>query len=1790
MNKLLKTSILSMMIMPFSVFATLPSELANSSTYCPSGTYLYGWRTYSLSSALPDKTQWNQYTGTDPLIVNTPNDIKPMIDSAYPNNYSLGGSLSCGNVEIDTSTSSPSHYIATARLRTKSSAPGATCTVNSSYSLSFDSMCADVVDTDANDNRTNFCPTNQHIVGWQYEGNSGLSGFVSGWSSYTALSPSSAFTPKQIKDALLAYYPYDTAINTSSSPDLSCETALSSQSGNNYSQVTYGISKRGTNGSICSNPSTNTSLNSLTLKPTCLYDKQPQTLGSDLPTCSGGNVAAGWKYSSASSLGTSENTFWQQYTTSNPLTFEGGTPISKVLEQLESRFPDKSAFNNTSTTSCGAGNITKSATLYKNSLAYRPNNQNYCTAPSTSSYYLQVEPACVVEQFFIEMIDPENPTSCSTDSTKTPQKLFCEGNPTGDGKTAGNPIVVGTGEKKEEVVDYSGKNLSFVRSYSSNRVNSEGFSPGWHHNYEMSLKPIYSNPRYLYNMNKGTQSSLYSSKQNACLNGWAQLKTKSPGYMQASAAYQSTTNTCEISIGGNVVKTLNVFSNNINLTSSLIGLKAIREDGGAIILNGTTNTFVGNADEKIKVTKINDTYELKNRNTIETYDLAGKLLSIKGLGDFNLSLQYNGSKLSSIVDQNGKTLTFTYNSDNNISVMTDPNNKSFTYGYDSLKRLETVTNPLSQTTQYQYQKSGQDYALTGILDANNNQFAHFDYDSSGRAILTEHAGGVEKVELTFNTNSVSSSDALLKNKTYTFNSSLNRKKIVSETESCTGCTSRTSYFTYDTNGYINQLTDFNGNITAYSFDASGLLLSKTEGYGTALARTTTKTWDSTFDLPLTISEPGRTTSFTYNTYGSLLSQTVADTNLSISRTLTFAYDTNQRLTSIDGARTDINDVTSFIYNSNGDLTSVTNPLNQVTSFSNFNAHGKPQTITLPNGLVITLVYDDLQRVTSKSMSGLTTTYAYNNIGLVSQVTFSDGSYLSYTYDNAHRQILITDNEGNKIETVYDVMSNVLEKKIKDSSNTLKQKMEYEFNAYGELIEVLGGNGQSTSIEYDGNGNPVEFIANTNRTTTLIYDALDRMKKVTNPESAESNIIFNALDQSTSVGDLNGNNTTYTYNAFGDILSMTSPDTGTSSFVYDNAGNLIQKTDSKSQVTDYVYDALNRLTSKTNDDNITTTYGYDAGTYGTGYLTSISKTGSSMSYVYDVLGRIISQTDVIGSISKTTSYAYNSSGQLSSQTLPSGNVVGFTYSNNDLTDIEYNSSPVLSNITYQAFWGVLNGDFFNSQSLTKTYDLSGREVSNQIGSIDYDVNNNIVEISQSGLNILSSTKNYGYSLSDRLVNFSDSTSSIDYGYDLNGNRTNQITTIGSTVNTTNYGYSNTSNRILGTTFNSTPTLTFTTDNNGSITAYGGKNFTFDADNRLVVFSQTNGNLLTTANYLYNGFNQRIRKEVSVLDQSNNISTDNNTLFIYDKQSRLIAELDGLGSVIQEYIWLGNIPVAVIKNGNLYAIHTDHLNTPRQIDDINGNAVWSWDAFTFGSSQADEDPSSLGVFSFNLRHPGQYYDEESGLFQNHHRDYDPSLGRYIESDPIGLAGGLNTYGYVDGNSLKYVDPEGLDKVILFNNPKDKQLKDSAFLDPDNPNVLSIYSHGDTKNIYPDGFKKKGMNAQELLNYLKSINININDYEQINIMACETGKALKGRSLNLAQSFAKLSGQTVAAPNNILYANTFFVFSNYTINNSDLLKNPNDSFLPRIKRVFGPAAVINNSPANQPYGYNIFHGTYN
>ena len=263
----------------------------------------------------------------------------------------------------------------------------------------------------------------------------------------------------------------------------------------------------------------------------------------------------------------------------------------------------------------------------------------------------------------------------------------------------------------------------------------------------------------------------------------------------------------------------------------------------------------------------------------------------------------------------------------------------------------------------------------------------------------------------------------------------------------------------------------------------------------------------------------------------------------------------------------------------------------------------------------------------------------------------------------------------------------------------------------------------------------------------------------------------------------------------------------------------------------------------------------------------------------------------------------------------------------------------------------------------------------------------------------------YDALDRLSNASNTATAFGWSYDADGNRLSQTGTNATAFNI------NTANSQLTST---TGALSHTYDYNAAGMVITNGSNTFAYNNRGRMMSTTAG----STNYLYNALGQLMKKSGS----------GGTTLYVYDESGHLLGEYDGTGNLMQETIWLGDIPVATLQFGTsalkTYYVHTDHLNTPRRITNRNtGAIVWRWDSDPFGNGAATQNPQGSVTVTYNLRFPGQIYLSETGLNYNYFRDYDPQMGRYLESDPIGLAAGINTYAYVSNDPVGAADPRGL-----------------------------------------------------------------------------------------------------------------------------------------------------------------------
>jgi RHS repeat-associated protein len=489
-------------------------------------------------------------------------------------------------------------------------------------------------------------------------------------------------------------------------------------------------------------------------------------------------------------------------------------------------------------------------------------------------------------------------------------------------------------------------------------------------------------------------------------------------------------------------------------------------------------------------------------------------------------------------------------------------------------------------------------------------------------------------------------------------------------------------------------------------------------------------------------------------------------------------------------------------------------------------------------------------------------------------------------------------------------------------------------------------------------------------------------------------------------------TTYTHNGFGEVTQLVSPDTGTSSGSYDSGGNLKTATDARSATATYSYDVLNRVNQVAHTDQ-TINFTYDAGTNGIGRLTGASDANHTLSWAYDTLGRVTGKSQKIGTLTKSVGYAYTN-GDLTSLVTPAGQTVVYGYTNHRITSITVNGTTILTGVTYFPFGSVSGWTWGNASTVSRTYNTDGNvsqiATAGDVLRFGYDNALRINSLSDT----LFSTNGYtaGYDALDRLNSLAQTGVTSNWTYDADGNHLTQTGT--STVTTTPSTTSNRLNSISG-----SLVRTYAYDAAGDTLSYTGASFGFNQRGRMS--SATVGS--TSASYIYNALGQLIEKTVGGVT----------TLLMYDEVGHLLGEYSSTGALIQETVWMDDTPVATLRpNGStitIYYVHTDHLNAPRVVTQSSSdNSIrWLW-----GGNAANQNPLGLGTFIYNLRYPGQYYQAETGLYYNYYRNYDPATGRYLESDPIGLAGGINPYAYTGSNPMSGIDPLGLATLVITSGP--------------------------------------------------------------------------------------------------------------------------------------------------------------
>jgi YD repeat-containing protein len=552
--------------------------------------------------------------------------------------------------------------------------------------------------------------------------------------------------------------------------------------------------------------------------------------------------------------------------------------------------------------------------------------------------------------------------------------------------------------------------------------------------------------------------------------------------------------TFAVELGSNWRHNFDRYLHIINPTA-IYGAVAERETGQYVSFSSSSGTYTTDPDLDYSLSKSGSTWTLTAPDdTVETYSQSGAeatLQSVKRRNGYTQTMHYTIGKLSSASDTYGRTIGLSYTS-GLLTGLTTPDSLTLTYGYvvfaSTGHQLSTVAYNTSPATHQTYAYSNVNYpaALTGITDENGHSYSSWTYDSSGRMATSQLSGGVNYTSVSYfdDTGNRSVKGPLGIIETYKFSTLQGVPKVTEIDRASNGTVSFASRgFTYDTNGFTQSATDWNGNQTWFTNNSHGLPTSIVFASGSTVSHTTSITYDATWArLAHIITTPGLTITNNYAAgNGTLLTRVLADTtSTSIpystngqSRTWTYTYTSTGQLASAQLPRTDVTAKTTFTY-TGGVLTNIQDAKGHNTNVATYKPGGLPLTVRDPNHTLTTLAYSPRLWLTSSvlasSSGNLTTSLQYDSAGELTKATLPDASFLTYAYDNAHQLKTITNRLSETQNLSYNSAGNLTQTLWKNSGGTTKRQHSATFDALGRMLTDVGGVSQTTTFGYDSDSN------------------------------------------------------------------------------------------------------------------------------------------------------------------------------------------------------------------------------------------------------------------------------------------------------------------------------------------------------------------------------------------------------------------------------------------------------------------------------------------------------------------------------------------------------------------------------------------------------------------------------------------------------------------------------------------------------------------------------------------------
>ncbi|WP_197491486.1 RHS repeat-associated core domain-containing protein [Methylomonas methanica] len=858
---------------------------------------------------------------------------------------------------------------------------------------------------------------------------------------------------------------------------------------------------------------------------------------------------------------------------------------------------------------------------------------------------------------------------------------------------------------------------------------------------------------------------------------------------------------------------------------------------------------------------------------------------------------------------------------------------------------------------------------------------------------------------------------------------------------------RRTTFGYDSHGNLlsKTLTDTasgQSRTWSYSYNNLGQILTA-DGPRTDVNDVTTYTYyaDSSADhkpgdLATIVNALGHVTTFTqYDANGRLLSLT--DPNGLV---ISFAYDPRGRLIhkTVDG------NTTVYDYDPVGNLIKLTRPTGVYHNFTYDAAHrltditdalgGKihytldtmgnriQEDILDANGTVVkthSRVYDALNRL-AQDIGGYnqTTQYTYDANGNLTQVTDAAGHSNQQQYDSLDRLIRSTDALNGQTDYDYDTLDRLVQ--VTDANN---HSTAYSYNGLGDLLQLNSPNAGVTQYAYDSAGNLAQKTDARGQPVAYQHDALNRLTLQDYADNALDTLYLydSAVTTHNSIGRLSSitdgsSETLYAHDRRGNLSSQQIQLDGrtyTTAYAYNADDALVHTQYPTGRQLDIAYDANGRATSlSTNGVNGTQTLADNIEYAPFGPQTRLSlSNGLTQSqqlnldylplertqgqtlvhgYRYDLTDNIIGIRDVNNAANDKT-YAYDALSRLS-------HALGATQTDYTLDAVGNRTAITRNNQTDSYVYNLANDQLQSTPQRNYSYDAVGNVTADGHYQYHYNDHNRLSAVSNSGGNV------------------------AEYTYNAFGERLKKTTPSA----TTHYHYNQEGQLIAETGINGNPIKEYLYLNNRLIALATPAP---DQDGDGVIDKHDNCRTIANPDQRdtdNDGFGNRCDADFN----NNGIVDPSDFSLLKSRLGSQDPNLDINGNGIVDPTdfsilksLLGRQPgpgadMNAAADASIYFAHTDHLGTPTVLTDSGQNIVWQADYEPFGKARI-----TTQTVTNNIRFPGQYYDQETGLHYNMQRYYDPAIGRYRQSDPIGLSGGINTYSYVSNNPLNYTDSSGL-----------------------------------------------------------------------------------------------------------------------------------------------------------------------